>query len=996
MSLLPFDALRVRPRFDRRMQERRDMRAITGSSLFDPSWYRSRYPDVAQAGIDPLIHFLRHGAREGRSPGPFFNTPAYLERYPDVALAGTNPLAHYLIDGRGEGRKVEAVGGIVHPNKTSEPLFLPCKAAPKLSLVVMVHAFYADVFTEICNCLAQAFDFRFTLLVSVPDEQSKLTAEATVASRMLDVELCVRVAPNRGRNFAPLLCLFPKEVLRHDLLLHVHTKKSLFTGSEQSDWRSNLYRCLVGSKPAIEIILSRFEEDSELGVVHPSTWSGLPYWAHDWLGNESARLDLSKKIGVELSRSRGPFAYPVGGMFWARTDALRPLFEANLRVEDFPPEQGQTDGTIAHAIERSINLIAMRRSYVAAEIHYESGTLRRGWNDFNQHQYISQSHARFRDDARHYSVISFDIFDTLAARPALTPDSALRLLGTTMADEDPARRDFFERRKRAELRARETRSHVGDVSLTEIYESFERSNVWSDEAVSRARQIEEAADDRILQPRSPVIDLLKIARSMKRRVIIISDTYYERSFIENLLEEIGVLDDVSEIYLSSERGARKDRGDLFDMVLREEKIDARSLLHVGDNEVSDLQKAGDRGIAVFHVMNPTTLLAYQGFAVDPPAQDFATDILLGPSLTKFSFEPFIPQGYGAIHIEHPADIGYAVFGPLIFSFVSWIYRRAKSDGVDALAFLSREGFLLAKVYERLRCAFPDLVNIPHEYLYVSRRAVLLAAQANGLDWSEVFRGDYKGKLSGMLKSRLGLYYPDDVHDPFIQLPRDVGVVREWLRANEAAVQRQSLDENMAFRAYLDEKRLTDAAIKWGVVDIGYSATIQNALQLIAGRSLHGYYMATYQDAVRVAKTNGTAVGYFLDGGGPLDVHIPLVRHQLVLEAVLTAPHGQLLRFVIEGATARPRFKPYRRKRLEEEALTLLHDGILKYTDDLVHYFGSAVLQIEADRTILQEPLRHLGEGAVRTSSRVKQLLKVEDEYCGYTHHDVGSKLSSIM
>lgn len=987
---------RVRTNFDRRLRERREARIIKTSALFDADWYLSRNPDVAQAGTDPLFHFLRYGASEKRNPSPFFDTSAYLDRYADVALSGRNPLAHYLSDGRFEGRQVEAVGGLVHANKTREPLFLPGQKPAFRSLAVMVHAFYLDVFAEICDRLARSFTSRFTLLVSVSDEPSKSKAQAIVANRMLDVDLCIRVAPNRGRNFAPLLCMFPEEVLRHDLLLHVHTKKSLFTGSEQSGWRSSLYRCLIESKPAIDIILSRFEEDSELGVVHPSTWSGLPYWAHDWLGNDSARQDLSRKIGFELTRSRGPFAYPVGGMFWARTDALRPLFEANLHIDDFPPELGQTDGTLAHAIERSINLIAVRRGYVAAEIDYPTGTMRRGWNDFNQHQYIQQSHARFRHDARHYSVISFDIFDTLVARPALAPDSALQMLGVAIADEEPARQDFFERRKRAESRAREMRGYIGDVSLTDIYNSFERNDIWTEDIVMRTRKREEDFDSRILQPRSPVIELVKIAKSLNRRIIIISDTYYERSFIETLLDDIGVLDDVSEMYLSSECGVRKDRGDLFDLVLREEKIDAKSLLHVGDNEVSDLQKAGDRGIAVFHVMNPTTLLAYQGFAIDPPAEDFATDIVLGPCLTKLAFEPFIPQGYGAINIEHPSDIGYAIFGPLIFAFVSWLHRRAKSDSVDAFAFLSREGFLLGQVYERLRLAFPDEVDVPHHYLYASRRAVLTAAQASGLDSSDVVRGDYRGKLSGMLKSRLGLDYPDDLHDPFIQLPRDEEVAREWLRAHEATVQRQALDENIAFRAYLDESRLTDAATNWGVVDIGYSATIQNALQLISGRSLHGYYMATYQDALRVRQANGTAIGYLLDGGAPWDLHIPLIRHQLILEAVLTAPHGQLLRFVIEGGSARPRFKPHRRKRLEEEALRLLHDGVLKYTDDLIHYFGPAVLRIEANRSILQEPLRQLGEGAVRTSSRVKQLLKVEDEYCGYTHHDVGSKLSSIM
>ncbi len=49
-------------------------------------------------------------------------------------------------------------------------------------------------------------------------------------------------------------------------------------------------------------------------------------------------------------------------MFWARVDAILPLFTSIL-AENFPNEKGQADGTLAHAIERLWVYIAEYSGY---------------------------------------------------------------------------------------------------------------------------------------------------------------------------------------------------------------------------------------------------------------------------------------------------------------------------------------------------------------------------------------------------------------------------------------------------------------------------------------------------------------------------------------------------------------------------------------------------------------------------------------------------------
>lgn len=50
---------------------------IRESGLFDEDWYLTTYADVAEAGIDPVEHYLTVGAPQGHKPNPLFDTAFY-------------------------------------------------------------------------------------------------------------------------------------------------------------------------------------------------------------------------------------------------------------------------------------------------------------------------------------------------------------------------------------------------------------------------------------------------------------------------------------------------------------------------------------------------------------------------------------------------------------------------------------------------------------------------------------------------------------------------------------------------------------------------------------------------------------------------------------------------------------------------------------------------------------------------------------------------------
>jgi hypothetical protein len=83
LRYLPLNPLRWigwlrRGELGRRLSEHFEAYAIAASGTFDSDWYASHYKDVARSAADPLMHFVRFGAPEGRDPAPHCSTKEHL------------------------------------------------------------------------------------------------------------------------------------------------------------------------------------------------------------------------------------------------------------------------------------------------------------------------------------------------------------------------------------------------------------------------------------------------------------------------------------------------------------------------------------------------------------------------------------------------------------------------------------------------------------------------------------------------------------------------------------------------------------------------------------------------------------------------------------------------------------------------------------------------------------------------------------------------------
>jgi glycosyltransferase involved in cell wall biosynthesis len=353
----------------KKQQEKADRLVISQSNLFDTGFFSC--PLSPQSSRDPIRHYISaysSGIRP-RKAVPGFHPGIYEERN---ETKGRDPLAHYLDSGKPPGPWSFEV---IH--KASEAP----RAEQSLRVGLHLHLYYHEMSGEIFERL-RGVNRRIDLLISV----TSLTAGEAVEqmfSRYSQGSIDVRVFENQGRDIGPFLTGFGKDILeRYDIIGHVHAKNSAGRGNGAesltpaflesiAQWRRFLYANLLGGEHAMaDTIIQRLSTDDTLGLVFPDDPHLL-----GWGENLPYALELARRLGIEGSLPKTTFNFPVGSMFWARTAALRPLFELGFTWDEYPKEPVPYDGSLLHAIERILPFVVESAGFRSA-VTYVAGVTR--------------------------------------------------------------------------------------------------------------------------------------------------------------------------------------------------------------------------------------------------------------------------------------------------------------------------------------------------------------------------------------------------------------------------------------------------------------------------------------------------------------------------------------------------------------------------------------------------------------------------------------------
>ncbi|MDF2409781.1 hypothetical protein GWQ29_10150 [Aeromonas sp. 2HA2] len=444
-------------------------------------------------------------------------------------------------------------------------------------------------------------------------------------------------------------------------------------------------------------------------------------------------------------------------------------------------------------------------------------------------------------DAQPIRAISCDVFDTLIFRQAGTVEQLWYQLGEQayqlglLHNDDPDA--FVEYRREAEAMARRfmmQREGHREVRLEHIYACWPSSQ---GEQLSQLEQQMEY-DNWWLNP--VLVAWLASQQHNDIPIVLLSDMYLPASLLQCFFSAKAPQLLLHKIYVSSEYQASKQDGRLYQCLLAEQNWLPASVLHIGDDKITDLQMAKASGLSVCHVGLGDDLLAQLKYE----QRLFRCTI---PGLERLRRQ-WRWHSDGSVM----SRLASRVYAPVLYAFARWVVARCQQQGIRTLFCLLREGDVIARLVQQI----PGH-DLSVKTLAISRRSTFLPSR----DWSM--------DLVNQLSQRRGYTLAELLEDLGLECPVDwipLGFhtlsdlvqtthwheVLSWLTTAQPLIIVYLQQQRQWLLQYLSQQGVKNAP-EVAILDWGCGGSLLQNLHLVAGLDDVNYFMFyASQRANRVA------------------------------------------------------------------------------------------------------------------------------------------------
>lgn len=492
-----------------------------------------------------------------------------------------------------------------------------------------------------------------------------------------------------------------------------------------------------------------------------------------------------------------------------------------------------------------------------------------------------------------HDVISVDLFDTLVTRRTLFPADVYEIVDLRLKERGVVLDGFPKRRLEAEKELCKSTF----PTLLEIYQYILRKYAITSIQAETLARIEWETDCGLVMPREEFCGLLQTACRKGKPIYIVSDTFYTKAQLAELLERCGFTG-YRDILASCEYRTGKTQR-LFERL--REKIPGKTCLHIGDSADADVEGAEKNGYTACRLYSSLELFEKAGYlGFWEKIDSLSSRIQAGMLVTKLFNSPFQFEEPGCrLHVDAAYDVGYLFFGPVISGFVIWLRGEIQKRGLHNIWFGARDGYLIKKLYEQID---PSANSV---YFLTSRSAAIRAGMEREEDIRYVEEMRFSGSLQEQLRERFGISIEED------------GAQSRLLDYKEEILEAARTSRD-GYLQYMKRLKLAEGDVAF--YDFVARGTVQMYVERLTDRHLKGFYF--WQQDQELMREKGLDIQpYFKPEESAIS------HYYLVLENVLMAPQPSVLGFNEAGEAC---FGEETRTERELQCIQRVQDGITDY------------------------------------------------------------------
>lgn len=508
-------------------------------------------------------------------------------------------------------------------------------------------------------------------------------------------------------------------------------------------------------------------------------------------------------------------------------------------------------------------------------------------------------------------VISFDLFDTLVMRKTVSYTDVFELLDLKLRSYGICIPDFANLR----LYVEKEMSKNTAPKLEAIYERVLELVGGSFITASELARHEYELDSSLMTVRRDIRDVFKTAVKLNKKVIVTTDSYYSREQIESILAAFDLIA-FDNLFISSEYGTAKAQ-ELYEE--NKKAYPGNHILHIGDDEYADVEKAKDHGIKSFRIYSSADLLDLLGGLGLDEAQTITDRVKIGMFLSRIFNSPFwFEKEHQRLSVKDAYDIGYIFCAPMITDFIHWMNEKTVVQGYDRILFGSRDGYLVERLYRMVENEQQSF------YFLTSRTAAIRAGMETESDIDYVDSMKFFGNPEEELRVRFGIEVEDASSADRISLILDKS--RQQRENYKLYIEKLGVSKKDVRKTQKPPKMKNGTNLAF--FDFVAKGTTQMYLSKLFDQHIKGFYFLQMEPEFMADK--GLDIeSFYTDQEKDTSA---IFDNYYILETILTSPYPQMLEMDMDG---NPVFAEESRSKADIEVIKRVQDGIIEFFRDYI-------------------------------------------------------------